>query len=136
MKTANGIEVRKGWKSGSGDDKTILVVKDRLVDHDLLVDMLGDDGYGIIAVGEPEAALQVLGVVKVNMVALDLSILMENHCAVLKRLQRLEHAADTPVMIFSWGDGDFPAVDLVTAMRKPLDPAEVIQKVESFIGKP
>lgn len=136
MEIPANIEVRKGWKSGKGDDKTILVLDEAEGAEHSLVDLLGDEGYGVIAVSDPEAALKVLDVVKVSMVALDLSFLCEEALFVLERLRRSEHASDTPVLILSRENASPGAESLIaTSSPKPLDPDRVLSKVESIIGK-
>lgn len=107
---------------------TVLIVED---DADLrvtLADVLADEGYTVATADDGVTALRQLGVVRPDVIVLDLLMPTMSGWEFRHRQRADPALADIPVIVFSaLGDPRHTAgLDAVAVLRKPLDVATLL----------
>ncbi len=81
--------------------KTIMIVEDEQIFHDLYTSMLEDTGYEIIHTYDGDEALSVLTQKKVELILLDIVMDMVTGDTFFLYLKSMPERADIPVIIIS-----------------------------------
>jgi len=120
-----------------GAPKKIMVVDDDPDIVDYLVTVFRERGYETCSAGGGVEATEVLLRETPDLITLDLEMPEEWGPRFYNRYMRMPEFKHIPVIVISGLPGIHMAIPkAVATVRKPFDPAEVLQLVETAIGKP
>jgi len=124
-------------QKSEGMPKKIMVVDDDPDIVDYLVTVFRDRGYETCSAGGGVEATEVLLRENPDLITLDLEMPEEWGPRFSRRVARLPEYRNIPIIVISGLPGIHMAIPkAVATVRKPFDPAEVLQLVETAIGQP
>lgn len=116
--------------------KKIMVIDDDEAIVDYLVSVFEDHGYSTCRAQDGVTAYDVALSEKPDLITLDLEMPNEWGPRFYRKLTLTEEFADLPVIVISGLSGIHLAIKrAVATIKKPFDPAEVIQIVRDTIGE-
>jgi CheY-like chemotaxis protein len=96
--------------------------------------VLRHNGYEVIALSDPEKALEVVSFSKPDLLLAASNLVCQNGKPLYERLRADNRLAAVPLLLFTeQGETNLPFPDEVL-LHKPLDPAEFAEKVGVFMG--
>jgi len=115
---------------------TILVVEDEPTILDVLVDVLRDEGYAVLATPDGAAALELLAGVQPDLVLMDVMLPRLDGRAVVRRMRERAGLAGVPVILMSAAAPVDPAALGVGFLPKPFDLDRLLDAVTAALGGP
>ena|SRR5579884_879304 len=107
----------------------ILVVDDELTIRELLVDLLTDEGYEVVAVNNGDRALEALPREAPDLVIMDVMMPGLDGREVVRRMRRTREQAEIPVIIMSAAIAVEPPDRNAYFLAKPFDIAELLSSI-------
>jgi two-component system phosphate regulon response regulator PhoB len=117
----------------------LLVVEDDTAIRSMLVDLLADEGYTVIACPDGDNGLVTLLKVRPDVVVLDMMLPSMSGWQFLERSRRQREHAGVPVIVVSAIDGrsDYPTLLGVAAwFSKPLNVPRFLRTIEQLTSRP
>lgn len=116
--------------------KKIMVVDDDPDIVDYLANVFEDHGYATCRASDGSSAFEVAKAEKPDLITLDIEMPNEWGPRFYRRLTNEEEFSDIPVIVISGLSGIHLAIRrAVATIKKPFDPAEVIQIVREALGE-
>lgn len=123
----------------AGREATILVIEDDLAIRGLLVDVLGDEGYSVRAVGDGEEALALLETWQPSLIILD-QLMPRMDGAAFRAIQRTrpELAAIPTILLSAARDlsEQGSALDVTATMPKPFNLDDLLALATRLLAVP
>ncbi|HEU4329306.1 MAG TPA: response regulator [Roseiflexaceae bacterium] len=116
---------------------TILVIEDDLYIQALLQELLGDEGYTVVVVGDGPEGLAELDVQPVDLVLCDLMLPTLGGREVLRAIRARPHCVLLPVVLISATNNILPSdsQDFTAVMRKPFQINNLLNLIERVLGQ-
>jgi CheY-like chemotaxis protein len=119
--------------------KTILIVDDELAIVDSLVDLLDDEGFGVITAPNGKVGLRKLEEELPDLIFIDIMMPVMDGREMLRRLREQPHYASIPVVMMSAVPMDVvfsesaKALGYSAFLRKPFDMKELLALIHEFL---
>ncbi len=123
----------------SKEGSCILVIDDDPAILDLIVEVLRDEGYGVIGARDGLEALRQIDRHRPDLILLDLWMPRMNGWEFRRRQRALPGLADVPVVLLSAGGGlprHAAELDAAATIAKPFDLAHLLRVVEEVLHRP
>ena len=115
----------------------ILVVDDEMMIREVLVDLLTDEGYHVVAVTNGQRALEVLPLEQPDLVIIDIMMPGLDGREVVRRMRETNHLPPIPVIIMSAAIAMEPPSSPATLfLPKPFDIDELLNSIERLLSVP
>lgn len=114
---------------------TILVVEDEPAIRELLVEVLQDEGYGVVAAADGIAALDLLARQATDLVLTDVMMPGLDGLGVVRRMRELPGTARIPVIVMSAVlRAGVEGLDRVSFLAKPFDIGRLLAEIEDRLA--
>ncbi len=115
--------------------KTILVVDDEPDMRNLLVEVLGDEGYGTLAARDGLSALDLLGGMEVDLVITDTMMPRRGGVELLQAMREDPHLKDVPAILMSAAARpQLDGLGVCVFLPKPFDLVALLDAVSEALG--
>ncbi|WP_211466641.1 response regulator [Collimonas silvisoli] len=119
--------------------RTILVVDDSAVMRKLIAATLADDAYRVLLAADGRQAMQHAREAAIELVLTDWNMPTMGGHQLIRELRQLENHAETPILVLTTETSDAEKADARTAgasgwLRKPIEPATLLEVVASLLG--
>ena len=115
---------------------TILVVDDEPLILQLLVTVLGDEGYATVAATDGAAALEAMARAVPDLVLMDVMMPGPDGREVTRRMREQPRTSAIPVILMSAAASPASLPDGVSHLPKPFDLDHLLRAVADHIGRP
>ncbi len=122
----------------SREEKIILVVDDDAAMRRILVMSLKSEGYQVVEALGGEAALRILGGVKVDLVLSDLQMPAGDGFFLIKAIQGMAEGSPPVILITGWSDlVEAEAIEkgARVVLRKPFDLKHLVSEIDRVMGE-